>query len=379
MITLEERIALCALNSIYGFHPKEALKLIEERGGAPALVSAEDIEKAKMELGKALEAGARFICIGDEDYPEPLLECEDPPLGLYVKSSDSPAAVFSLRPMIAFVGTRDLSPYGREWCERLVRGLSAADVKPCIVSGLALGADSVAHRTALDCGLPTIGVMATGIDGVYPWQHRDLAKGIVEAPGSALVTDYPPGTSPVALNFLRRNRIIAGLSRAVVVVESKNKGGSLMTARFATEYNRDVFALPGRVDDIRSAGCNSLIAENMAEIVLSAEQLAFRTGLSRKTWRGGGGSWVHGKVKEGEDPLRNVLEKRYGKDSLELITGLAIRANRGATAEQIAADLGLGYVKVLEAIGLLEADGIVQTDLLRRCSINPSPLLTGQP
>jgi DNA processing protein len=231
------------------------------------------LEWAEGELTRIREQGFRFLGYPDPDYPAPLREIPDPPLGLYLNGSTPPTQIFEMHPMVGVVGTRDLSPYGRAWCRKLVEGLARAKVQPCIVSGMALGADGIAHQTALECSLTTIGVLPTGIDKMYPWQHERLAMQMVGMPGCGLVTDYPTGTAPVALNFLRRNRIIAALTRAVIVVESKSKGGSLMTARYAGEYGRDVYALPGRADDLRSAGCNSLIHENMAEIITTPEDL----------------------------------------------------------------------------------------------------------
>ncbi len=389
MSTCNERVALCALNRIYGYHPALALEMIQKHGSAMSLfhnppgnderhpelssrLVPGELEEAARELEKVESGGFRFITMGEDDYPEALRELPDPPLGLYINGTSAPAEIFSLRPMVAFVGTRDLSPYGKAWCARLVKELSRARVQPCIVSGMALGADGVAHRTALECGLPTIGVMATGIDDVYPRQHSALAMDIVRSPGSALITDYPLGTAPVALNFLRRNRIIAGLSMAVVVVESKTKGGSLMTARFAVEYSRDVYALPGRADDIRSAGCNSLIREHMAEIITTPEMLVDALGLGGPVrHRGEGGSWITATPGETvQDALRRILSHKYGHSANEVSVGLAILGSRGIYPETLSGALSLPMQAVLSAIGTLEADGVVESDLLRRCSIS---------
>ena len=414
MSTYDETVALCALNKIFGYHPHLALDLMEQNGSAltlfdgklaaeapvqeaqyalssaknyadatgntsrpPAITSLlpqlvpSQLDWAAKELEKVQGLGCRFISIMDDDYPSALRECPGPPLGLYMKASSSPTEVFGLRPMVAFVGTRDLSPYGKAWCSKLVRAIAEAHVQPSIVSGLALGTDGVAHRTALDCGLPTIGVMATGIDAVYPWQHEKLASEMVGTPGSALLTDYPLDTSPVALNFVRRNRIIAGLVSAVVVVESKTKGGSLMTAKYAVEYSREVFAVPGRLDDVRSAGCNSLIASEMARIVTSPEQLVDALGLGgARRHRGDGGSWVTSQA--GDPPekvLQALLARKYGPGSPLVGIGLAVMQQRGITPGELAGVVRRPYGEVLAGIGTLEADGFLTTDLLQRCSI----------
>ncbi len=436
MNTMDENVALCALNKIFGYHPGIARELIANAGSAmevfaqastevvmpgvtghpyannkadalslPEVVmpgvtwhpyannkadasggvypygqglmsklTPDLLEWAAGELEKIREKGFRFVGMFDEDYPKALLECPEPPLGIYLNGTSSPTEIFGLRPMVAFVGTRDLSSYGKAWCRKLVLALADAHVQPAIVSGLALGVDAVAHRTALECGLPTVGVMATGIESVYPWQHRQLAMDMVRAPGSGLVTDYPMRTSPVALNFVRRNRIIAGLARAVVVVESKTKGGSLMTAKYAVDYNRDVFAVPGRLDDVRSAGCNSLISAQMAQIVTSPEQLVDALGFGgAQRHRGPGGSWVTSQ--KGDSPekvLQARLARKYGPGSPLVTIGLAVQAHRGVSIEELAAVIRLPFAEVLSAVGTLEADGVLTTDLLRRCSLAPS-------
>lgn len=390
MTNYDETVAACALNKIFGYHPALAMELMEKADSLPALFDGThtaspihpelfsqlvpaQLDWASRELEKVLSGGFRFLSLPDEDYPAPLRECPEPPVGLYLNGSSSPAEIFTLRPLVAFVGTRDLSPYGKAWCEKLVRALADARVQPCIVSGLALGADGVAHRTALECGLPTVGVMATGIDKVYPSRHERLAMDMVRTPGCALVTDYPTDTAPVALNFVRRNRIIAGLVSAVVVVESKNKGGSLMTAKYAVDYNRDVFAVPGRLDDIRSAGCHSLIYNQMAQIVTSPEQLVDALGLGGPVrHRGQGGSWVTSQAGDSpEKVLQALLTRKYGPGSALIPVALAVLAQRGITPEELTASLHRPYGEILAAIGTLEADGFLTTDLLRRCSLAP--------
>ena len=378
MSTYDETVAACALNKLFGDHPKPILQQVEKAGSALALFESEldrsQLDWAVKELENVRKGGFRFLSLFDEDYPPPLRELPDPPLGIYLSASTSPAEIFTLRPMVAFVGTRDLSPYGRAWCQKLVKGLADAHVPPTIVSGLALGIDGISHQTALDCGLPTIGVMATGIEEIYPRQHETLARNIVHSPGSALLTDYPMHTTSMAWNFIRRNRIIAGLARAVVVVESKTKGGSLMTARYANDYEREVYAVPGRLDDTRSAGCNSLIEAQMAHIITSPEQLVDALGLGgARRHRGQGGSWVT--YQPGDPPeeiLRARLTKHYGPSSPMVPVGLAIQAERGISAQELSARLQRPYPEILAALGSLEADGIITTDLLGRCSLTSS-------
>jgi len=371
----EERTALCALNKALGYQPAAGRGLVERFGSAAnvfrqrpetlrealgaelaAPLTPGLLAWAREELERIRDGGFRFIAFGEEDYPDLLAECPDPPLGLYVHACTPPAAVFSLRPCVAVVGTRDLSPYGREWCRKLVRAMAEATVSPCIVSGLAFGADGVAHRTALEGGLTTVGVMATGIEKVYPWQHTDLASQIADTPGCALVTDYPTGSSPVALNFIRRNRIIAGLSRATIVIESKTRGGSLITAKYACDYDRDVYALPGRAGDLRSAGCNSLIRQRMADIITDPEDLVERLGLGKPVRRRKAG-------------LEALLTQKYGDGSPLVRLGLLVKGRPGITLEEIARETGWGWPEVMERAGILETDGLLETDLLQRCTI----------
>lgn len=377
-------VALCALNKLFGYQPAKALTLMERvtnpvelfDGSFSQELNGGQLEWARRELTRVESEGSRFVSLLDDDYPVPLTQLPDPPMGLYMSATSSPTEVWGLRPMIAIVGTRDISPYGKEWCRKLVEALAEAPVQPCIVSGLAYGADGIAHQSALEHGLGTIGVMATGIDTVYPWQHRDLARQMVGTGGCALITDYPLETSPVANNFLRRNRIIAGLCSATLVVESKSRGGSLMTARYAVEYNRDVYALPGRVDDIRSAGCNSLIANEMARIITTIPELVGQLGLGARL-RGPGGSWSSTPTAAA---FRHLLEETFpsgtpgpggapGLGRAPVTIGMAIRSHRGITADELSALTALPISTVVQCIGLLEAHGFITTDLLRRCSL----------
>ena len=371
----ETCIALCALNNIFGYHPSIAFKLMEEAGGAEALfngnppecshpelterLNEDSLKWGEKELERVHERGFKFIPYGDDDYPAALADIDDPPLGIYLNGSTSPAEIFSLRPAVAIVGTRDISPYGSLWCRRIVKALADASVQPCIVSGLAYGADGIAHRTALEAGLTTIGVMATGIETIYPWQHTELASQIVRTPGCGLVTDYPIGTAPVALNFVRRNRIIAALTSVTVAIESKNKGRSLMTAKYAVDYNRDVFAVPGRLDDERSRGCNSLIGSHMAEIVTSPEELVEALGLKPRS----------ANSKDRRSAFYARLSRKYGVASVQVAVGMAVFDRPGIGYEELAAAAKVPYVKVLETVGILEVDGLITTDLLQRCTV----------
>jgi len=379
-----EKLCFCTLNRNFGFEPIIARRLVDHYGTASALFnmsneeisrilgpfskysqtfSQEQLKTSEKELALLEKSGRAFITLHDKSYPSLLKECDDAPLGLYIRSSSVPDDIFNSSPCIAIVGTRDLSLYGKEWCGRIVSALSTAKTKPVIVSGLALGVDITAHTAALENGLKTIGVMATGIDDVYPARHREFARVMAESPGCALITDYPKKTSPVAINFLRRNRIIAGMCTATVLVESKDKGGGMLTANLASSYNRDVYALPGRIDDLRSQGCNRLIRAKIAEPLSDLEDFVDSTGLgvyerrSRKSLDS-----------EIVDRYGNMMDEKMLED-IRNIAGL-IKKYRGATIEDLCSSSGMRYKDVAALTGILEKDMFIDIDLLQRCTIN---------
>lgn len=209
-----------------------------------------------------------ILCIYDEAYPSALKSCPDAPFVLFVKTESTVEEVFKDFDGISVIGTRDPSPYGKEQTAKIVYELQVKEKTPAVVSGLAMGIDTVAHKAALEAGMKTVAVMATGIsDPVYPTINRTLAERIAATEGSALVTPFIPGTAPMAINFLLRNHVIAGLNNHTILVESKDRGGGILTARLAFDYGRQVYAVPGRLDDIRSTGCNRLIREGIAEML----------------------------------------------------------------------------------------------------------------
>ena len=230
------------------------------------------LEKAEREVAFIEKSRIQPLALTDELYPERLKECPDAPLVLYFKGN----ADLNAKHIISIVGTRHITPYGQEQTERLIEELSGLFHDTLIVSGLAYGVDVLAHKCALKQQMPTVGVLAHGLDRIYPPAHRSTAIAMLEQGG--LLTDFPSGTEPERANFLKRNRIIAGLSDATIVVESATKGGSLVTADLAFGYNREVFAFPGRTTDRYSAGCNLLIRKKKAEIAISAADMADELG-----------------------------------------------------------------------------------------------------
>lgn len=204
--------------------------------------------------------------MNSDDYPQRLLECNDAPLVMFFCGR----ADLNRHHVINIVGTRRCTQYGKDICREFVADLKRECPDILIVSGLAYGIDIHAHRAALQNGMTTIGVMAHGLDRIYPTMHRQTAAKMTENGG--LLTEYLSGTTPEKINFVRRNRIVAGISDATIVVESAEHGGSLITAELASTYNRDVFAFPGRISDEFSEGCNKLIARQKATMVLNADE-----------------------------------------------------------------------------------------------------------
>jgi DNA processing protein len=218
---------------------------------------------AQMERIEAL--GLHLITWQDPDYPPRLKEIEQSPPLLYVKGELSPSDEWAL----AVVGTRSPTTYGKEAAQRLAGGLAENGVT--VISGLALGIDSVAHRAALEAGGRTIAVLGSGLDVIYPARHASLAQAIVES--GALVSDFPLGTKPVAGNFPARNRIISGLGLGTVVVEAGARSGALITLQFALEQGRETFAVPGGIHSRMSAGTNAAIQRGEAKLVMDVRDI----------------------------------------------------------------------------------------------------------
>lgn len=227
--------------------------------------SAETLRRAELEHEFCRKNDIEIIYHDSHNYPQKLKHCEDSPLLLFVKGKGN------LNPdrMISVVGTRGISAYGNQVCREILEGL--ASYKPTIVSGLALGVDTLAHKLALEHGLETIASVAHSLDRIYPSENRLLAKEIVE--NGALISEYFSGSKPDKENFPKRNRIVAGISSATIVIETAVKGGSMITADLALDYSRDVIAVPGRVSDPSFAGCNRLIAGNKAAIYTGVDEL----------------------------------------------------------------------------------------------------------
>ncbi len=224
-------------------------------------------ERAEKELKFVEDKKIQLLFYTDKNYPQRLKSCSDAPLILFYKGSQP----LNTSKLLSIVGTRRITAYGREVCNKIIHDLKELDV--IIVSGMAYGADTCAHKAALEHGLNTIGVFAHGLDMVYPGVNRALAATMIHRGG--LLTEFYSGTTPNKENFPRRNRIVAGMSDATLVIESGQKGGALITAEIAGSYNKDVFAVPGRIGDKLSIGTNNLIKKNKAALVESAEDIIY--------------------------------------------------------------------------------------------------------
>lgn len=206
----------------------------------------------------------RTLFLTDSCYPPLLSEAVDAPVLLFVLGN----ADLSATPAVSLVGTRRCTAYGTNFCKQFVTELAPQFPGADIISGLAYGIDAAAHTAALENNLQTVAVVAHGLDMIYPAAHRDLASRII-ASGGAVVSEYPTGVKPLQGNFLKRNRIVAGLSELTIVAESEVRGGAMSTANLAFSYSREVMALPGRASDISSSGCNLLISREKARIYIS--------------------------------------------------------------------------------------------------------------
>ena len=249
---------------------KEKRKTLEKINGLGAatikqLLNGIDLNEAEKELNYLNKNAVEILYFLDENYPDKLKHCIDAPILLFKKGKIN----LNNRPILSIVGTRQITNYGRDFCEKLIADLK--DYNPLIVSGFAYGVDICAHKAALKNQLETVAVLAHGFEEIYPKVHKKYVSQIMEQ--GAFITDFWHNETPLRENFLKRNRIVAGIAEATVIIESAEKGGSLVTADIANSYSRDVFAVPGRTTDILSKGCNNLIKRNQAAILTSATDI----------------------------------------------------------------------------------------------------------
>ena len=286
-MTSEEIYYAIALTRMTGFNQQMALQLYQTLGSGKAVYDHrhdigdvvpdttprlreamknwdDALHRAAAEMEFVTKNSIRVLTLGDEDYPRRLSECPDAPLLLYYKGN----ADLNQRYILNIVGTRHCTTYGQDLIRRFIADLRKQCPQVLVVSGLAYGIDVCAHRNALENGYETVGVLAHGLDQIYPYAHRDIANRMLTKGG--LLTEYMSQTEALPNNFRQRNRIVAGMSDATILVESAIKGGGLITCRIAQEYGRDVFAFPGAVGMPYSEGCNKMIRNNTAALITSA-------------------------------------------------------------------------------------------------------------
>jgi DNA processing protein len=256
---------------------RSTLEKLEGIGSIPAnsIKGFKDFSTAEEELKFIEKFKIRPLFLTDKEYPQRLLNCYDSPTLLFFKGT----ADLNASKIVAVVGTRTHTEYSKKITDELIEELSEQNIM--IVSGMAYGVDAIAHKAAIKNNLSTVGVLGHGLDQIYPPEHAGLAKDMVKN-GGGLLTEFRSETKPDKHNFPTRNRIVAGMSDATIVVESGIKGGSMVTAELANGYNKDVFAFPGKVTDNKSAGCNYLIKSNKAMLLTDAQQLIEIMGWEEK-------------------------------------------------------------------------------------------------
>lgn len=299
----------------------------------------EALARAEKEMDFMQRHGIKMLYVHDPEYPARLQEIPNPPKVLFVLGNTG----FCGPSNVSIVGTRRCTQSGMDFCRRFVEELGAMFTDLWVISGLAYGIDSVAHMAALSTRRATAGVLAHGLDTIYPKAHRNLAKDILSK-GGALISEYPSGVTPFKSNFLERNRIVAALSDATVVVESEVRGGAMSTANMAFSFSREVFAVPGRPSDIMSSGCNHLIRKNKAHLLGGVSDF-----LEEMDWCPAGIRL---------NPKQRCLFPELEGDSKIVYDYL--RFNREpATPDAIHSATTMPVAKVMAALGELEFDGIV--------------------
>jgi len=345
------------LTRINGIGVVQAKQLVEHFGSATAIFTASKKELSSVEgigelKAKAIKEMNDFtwaeseiafckkhhiepLFLTDERYPKRLLNCYDAPTILFYRGT----ADLNNSKVISIIGTRVNTEYGKQITEQIVNGLQAQNA--LIVSGMAFGIDAIAHKAALQNQLETVGVLAHGLDTIYPGQHKVLAKEMLQMGG--LLTEFPSKTLPDKHNFPKRNRIVAGMADATIVIETAAKGGSMITAELAYNYNRDLFAIPGKINDAKSSGCLKLIQQKKATIYLTVEQLLEELG------------WQTKKV----SPKRQKELFIELNDDEKALTTILMKSNDSVHIDELYLQSGLSSSSVAAAILNLELQNVI--------------------
>lgn len=367
----DELTALLLLNRIEGLGCVGARLLYDELGSAVAVFEQRDklselvpgVSPSVIEaLGNASgylrfvheeqefmqEHGVRCITIQDYGYPARLRDCKDAPLLLFSLGN----ADLNARRIVGVVGTRKITQYGQKMCRSFVNELHQLCPDAIVVSGMAYGTDIEAHQASIECGAPTVGVLAHGLDMIYPQTHRSVAKQMVMTNG-LLVTEFMSRSKPLKENFVRRNRIIAALSDAVVVVESAAKGGSLITAEYADGYSRDCFAFPGSVGDPYSVGCNELIRDNRASLITCAMDMVSAMNWLPSKGRANADGAIQKQIFMDDIVQSMPLEERTVYERISMKA-------QGLHVNQLVVDCNIPYSRLMSILLDLELRGLVK-------------------
>ncbi|MFZ4521337.1 MAG: DNA-processing protein DprA [Bacteroidales bacterium] len=330
-------VTMCGSAEAVFREPRHILRKMPRIGEALAAATrtSEILLRSEKEISFIERYRITPLFFTDKEYPERLKQCLDSPVLLFYKG----VADLNGARVVGMVGTRKATDYGKSVTHEIIEGLLHQRIM--VVSGLAYGIDSHAHRFALDFGLNTIGVLGHGLDTVYPWIHRSLAERMVTQGG--LITEFLSQSKPDKCNFPRRNRIIAGMCDAIIVVEAGRKGGALITADIANSYNRDVFAVPGRVTDPYSDGTNYLIRTNKAALVQKPDDIEYLLG-----WKEQNGA---------PKPVQRRIFIEMTEDE-EKIVGL-LQANGQLGIDEICSQAESAMSKVSAALLNLEFEGVV--------------------
>lgn len=343
---LINRIALIWANQT---RPRRAREVLDRYASAteaiarhPDLINREALQHARNEYSFIQQHQIQTFYYKDDNYPYRLAQCVDAPLLLYGKGNMN----VNPKRVVSVVGTRMPSERGKDLCRQLVLDLASQVPDITIVSGLAYGIDVTAHRAAIEAGIPTIIIPAHGLDRIYPTTNRQVAVQALEHGG--ILTEYTSGTEPERYNFVARNRIIAGMADVIVIVESKAKGGSLITAQMALDYDREVCAFPGRPTDTTSAGCNGLIKKQQAQLIESAEDL-----IDLMKWQR---SDAHPNIQTSMLELTHNLTPQQ-----QTLLSLLREAEDGLHINQLVMETHMPYNEVSAELVMLELQDIVRS------------------
>ncbi len=315
--------------------PKHHLEKIEGIGTvrAAAIRNYTDFVACESEMIFLEKKKISALFMSDQNFPKRLLNCYDHPILLFYRGN----ADLNASKIISIVGTRNNSDYGKQFCEQFINCLKEEQIM--VISGLAFGIDTISHKQCLKQGISTVGVLAHSLDRIYPAENKNMAKHMLDNGG--LLSEFKSGTKPDRENFPKRNRIVAGMSDAVIVVESGKKGGSIITAEIANSYNRDVFAVPGRVIDERSEGCNYLIRQNKAVLLNDADQM-----LELMNWKS-----------SKQKPVQQISLFLNLNPDEQIIADLL--AQRSHSIDEIYSKTELAGSKIASALLMLEMNGVI--------------------